>query len=109
MYRHHRLSLDADHDVAARGVDLIGEGERHRASDGRAFQIAIEGGDARNARNASRRQNLDRHAGLNFAARDKPAITAKILVWPADPLDRHAKRLPLGRANGLYIFQIFKQ
>jgi hypothetical protein len=46
---------------------------------------------------------------LNFAARDKPAITAKILVWPADPLDRHAKRLPLGRANGLYIFQIFKR
>ena len=80
-------------DVAARHVDLVGEGERHRFA-GRAFvEVAVHGDDARDLRGAARARDDDGVARLHAAAGDRAGEAAEIEIGAVHPLHRHAERL----------------
>ena len=100
--------VQSDDHVAARGVDLIGEGQRDGAAGGGAGKIAVEGGDAGDVGDAAGRENFHRHPGTRFAARDHAAIAAKIRVRPADPLDRHAEAAVVAAPRRVHLFEMFE-
>ena len=48
------------------------------------------------------------HSAIHLAARDQPAIAAKIRIGSADPLNWHPKRFLLGGTRRLRCLQIIK-
>ena len=107
--RHRGRPLGFSDDIAARGIQRVRESQSHGAPGRGVTEIAVEGDDPRDTRDAAGRKNLDRHADTHLAARDQAAIAAEIRIGPVDPLDRHAERIEVRGPRRLHGFEIVEQ
>ena len=95
--------------VAARGVDLVGEGQRDGlARDGLA-QVACLCDDSGYGGFAARGERADPVARLDAAGGDLAGEAAEIEVRAVDPLDRHPQREGFGLAGDFDGFEIVDQ
>ena len=81
-----------DH-VAAAGVQLAVEAQRHRLAFGGARQVAAGDDDALDARALHARLHHHFVAARHAAAADRAGVAAEALVGPVHPLHRHAEVL----------------
>ena len=87
-------------DIAARAVNLIGEGQGHRLPGHSLIEITIKGDDAGHFAHLSGRQDANLITGLDLTSADQSGKAAKIKIGAIDPLHRHTKRL-VSVAGGL--------
>jgi hypothetical protein len=85
-----RAARAADH-IAARDVDLIGEGQGHGLAGNGQRQIAVGGDDAGDAALAPRGLRADAVARFDRAAGDGAGEAAEVEVGAIDPLHRQAE------------------
>ena len=96
-------------DVAARDVDVVREGERHRVSGPGFVQVPVRRHDPRDRGQLSGGRDRDAVAGANRARHDRTGEPAEIEVRPVDPLHRESKGLLLERARWLQRLQALEQ
>ena len=83
-----------DH-VAAAGVDLVGERERHGLAGDRGVEVAVVGHDPLDPAAAVARQHADLVAGAHGAAGDRAGEAAEVRARAAHPLHGHPERRAL--------------
>ena len=91
MLRQRRGRRGGQH-VAARGVDLAVQHQRHRLAGARRVQVAVHGDDAGDARLDSRGGVHHRVARPQRAGGHRAGIAAERLVRPRDQLHRQPER-----------------
>ena len=79
-------------DVAATGVDLVGEGDRHRLPGDRLVEVTVERDDARHVARGAGGQHPDRVARPDGAADDPAREAAEVEVGAVHPLHGQTER-----------------
>ena len=92
-------------EVAARDVEVVGEGERDRIAGRRGLEVAVRGDDPRDPGGGAGVGEPDQIAAANAAAGDGAGEAAELLVRPAHPLHRKAERQRFERGIDLDRFQ----
>ena len=100
LVRDLRRILGGRDDIAARAVDLVGEGQRDRLARHGLVEVAREGHDPLERGGLARGQHAQGRARLCGPAGDEPGESAKVEIGAVDPLHRHPERLVL-RIGGI--------
>ena len=95
--------------IAARHVDFVGQGQRHRLARDGLIALAIRPDDARHLAAARARQGHDLVAAFDGARRDGSRIAAKVEIGTVDPLHGHGEGGFRARGHGLHGLQMGQQ